>query len=169
MHVRRLTACAILSAVALTIFVLEAQIPVPLPVPGLKLGLSNVVTVFALAVLGWREALAIVLVRILLGNLATGQASAILYALAGGLLSFAAMALLRRVLKPGQLWLCGVCGGLMHTIGPMAVAVAITRTAGLLLYLPVLLLCGVATGALTGVSGQLLAKRVPSDRGDANL
>ncbi len=169
MHVRRLTACAILSAVALTIFVLEAQIPVPLPVPGLKLGLSNVVTVFALAVLGWREALAIVLVRILLGNLVTGQASAILYALAGGLLSFAAMVLLRRVLKPGQLWLCGVFGGIMHNIGQMAVAVAITRTAGLLLYLPVLLLCGVATGALTGVCGQLLAKRVPSDRGDANL
>ena len=169
MHVRRLTACAILSAVALTIFVLEAQIPVPLPVPGLKLGLSNVVTVFALAVLGWREALAIVLVRILLGNLVTGQASAILYALAGGLLSCAAMVLLRRVLKPGQLWLCGVFGGIMHNIGQMAVAVAITRTAGLLLYLPVLLLCGVATGALTGVCGQLLAKRVPSDRGDANL
>ena len=169
MHVRRLTACAILSAVALTIFVLEAQIPVPLPVPGLKLGLSNVVTVFALAVLGWREALAIVLVRILLGNLVTGQASAILYALAGGLLSFAAMVLLRRVLKPGQLWLCGVFGGIMHNIGQMAVAVAITRTVGLLLYLPVLLLCGVATGALTGVCGQLLAKRVPSDRGDANL
>lgn len=169
MHVRRLTACAILSAVALTIFVLEAQIPVPLPVPGLKLGLSNVVTVFALAVLGWREALAIVLVRILLGNLVTGQASAILYALAGGLLSFAAMVLLRRVLKPGQLWLCGVFGGIMHNIGQMAVAVAITRTAGLLLYLPVLLLCGVATGALTGVCGQLLTNRVPSDRGDANL
>ena len=164
MRVRRLTACAILSAVALTIFVLEAQIPVPLP--GLKLGLSNVVTVFALAVLGWREALAIVLVRILLGNLVTGQVSAMLYALAGGLLSFAAMALLRRVLKPGQLWLCGVFGGIMHNIGQMAVAVAFTRTAGLLLYLPVLLLCGVATGTLTGVCGQLLAKRVPSDRGD---
>lgn len=160
MRVRRLTACALLSAVALTIFVVEAQIPLPLPVPGLKLGLSNVVTVFALAVFGWREALAIVLTRILLGNLVTGQVSAILYAVAGGGLSFAAMALLRRVLKPEQLWICGVFGGIAHNIGQMAVAVAITRTAGLLLYLPALLLCGVATGALTGICGQLLAKRL---------
>ena len=73
MPVRRLTVCSLLTAVALTIFVLEAQIPLPLPVPGLKLGLSNVVTVFALAVLGWKEALAIVLLRIVLGNLLIGQ------------------------------------------------------------------------------------------------
>lgn len=161
MRVRKLTACAVLAAVALTIFVVEAQLPVPFPVAGLKLGLSNVVTVFALAALGRKEALAIVLVRILLGNLVTGQASAILYALAGGLLSFAAMALMQRVLKPEQLWICGIFGGIAHNIGQMAVAVAVTRTAGLLLYLPILLLCGVATGAFTGICGQLLTKRLP--------
>ena len=160
MRVRKLTTCALLTAVALTIFVVEAQIPVPLPVPGLKLGLSNVVTVFALAALGWREALAIVLVRIFLGNFVTGQASAILYALAGGLLSFAVMALLQRLFPPKQLWLCGVFGGIAHNIGQMAVALAITRTAELLLYLPALLLCGVATGALTGGCGQMLAARL---------
>ncbi len=160
MRVRRLTLCAVLCAVALTIFVVEAQFPVPVPVPGLKLGLSNVVTVVALAVLGWKEALAIVLVRIVLGNFAAGQASAILYALAGGLLSFAVMALLRRALKPEQLWVCGVLGGIVHNLGQMAVALAIMRTAGLLLYLPVLLLCGSLTGALTGICGQLLAKRL---------
>ena len=70
------------------------------------------------------------------------------------------MALLRRALKPEQLWVCGVLGGIAHNLGQMAVALAITRTAGLLLYLPVLLLCGALTGALTGICGQLLAKRL---------
>ena len=70
------------------------------------------------------------------------------------------MALLQRLFPPKQLWLCGVFGGIAHNIGQMAVALAITRTAELLLYLPALLLCGVATGALTGGCGQLLAARL---------
>lgn len=86
-RLRRLVLCAVLCAVALGIFVLEAQIPLPLPFPGIKLGLSNIVTLLALALLGWKEALGIVLGRVLLGNLLLGQPSALLYALAGGLLS----------------------------------------------------------------------------------
>lgn len=166
MPVRRLTVCSLLTAVALTIFVLEAQIPLPLPVPGLKLGLSNVVTVFALAVLGWKEALAIVLLRIVLGNLLIGQSLAMLYSLAGGLLSFLCMALILRVLKKHQLWICGVFGGIAHNIGQMAVAAAVTATPALWMYLAVLIPCGILTGAFTGLCAQLLRKmlfRKPHD------
>lgn len=166
MPVRRLTVCSLLTAVALTIFVLEAQIPLPLPVPGLKLGLSNVVTVFALAVLGWKEALAIVLLRIVLGNLLIGQPLAMLYSLAGGLLSFLCMALILRVLKKHQLWICGVFGGIAHNIGQMAVAAAVTATPVLWMYLAVLIPCGILTGAFTGLCAQLLRKmlfRKPHD------
>lgn len=166
MPVRRLTVCSLLTAVALTIFVLEAQIPLPLPVPGLKLGLSNVVTVFALAVLGWKEALAIVLLRIVLGNLLIGQPLAMLYSLAGGLLSFLCMALILRVLKKHQLWICGVFGGIAHNIGQMAVAAAVTATPALWMYLAVLIPCGILTGAFTGLCAQLLRKmlfRKPHD------
>ena len=95
MRVKRLTRCALLTAIALAIFVLEAQIPIPFPVPGMKLGLSNIITLFALFSFGWKDALAIVVIRILLGNLASGQVMALLYSLGGGLLSFAGMALLR--------------------------------------------------------------------------
>ena len=98
MRVKRLTRCALLTAIALAIFVLEAQIPIPFPVPGMKLGLSNIITLFALFSFGWKDALAIVVIRILLGNLASGQVMALLYSLGGGLLSFAGMALLRRIL-----------------------------------------------------------------------
>ena len=160
MKSRRLALSAVLAAIALTIFVLEAQIPLPLPVPGLKLGLSNVVTVFALAVLGWREAMVILLVRIVLGNIFTAQIMALLYSLAGGLLSFAVMALLLPVLKRSQLWVAGVFGGIAHNLGQMAVAVAVTGTPALLMYLPVLLLCGIVTGAFAGLCAQLLRKRL---------
>lgn len=159
MRTRKLTQAALLTTVALTIFVLEAQIPLPLPIPGLRLGLSNIVTVFALSVLGWKTTLAILLVRICLGNLIVGQTMAILYSLAGGLLSFLCMALLLRILRPNQLWVAGVIGGIAHNIGQMAVAVAVTQTLALLAYLPVLLLCGVVTGAFTGLCAQLLCGR----------
>ena len=160
MKSRRLALSAVLAAIALTIFVLEAQIPRPPPVPGLKLGLSNVVTLFALAVLGWKEAMVILLVRIVLGNIFTAQIMALLYSLAGGLLSFAVMALLLRVLKRSQLWVAGVFGGIAHNLGQMAVAVAVTGTPALLMYLPVLLLCGIVTGAFTGLCAQLLRNRL---------
>lgn len=160
MRIRKLALCALLTAIALTIFVVEAQFPLPVPVPGLKLGLSNIVTLFALAVFGWKEALAIVLVRIFLGNLITGQMMSLLYSLAGGLLSFACMALSLRILKQDQLWIAGVLGGITHNLGQMAAAVAVTQTPALLVYLPVLLLCGIVTGTLTGLCAHLLYQKL---------
>ena len=161
MRVRRLAQSALLAAVALTIFVLEAQIPLPLPVPGLKLGLCNIVTLLALCRLGRGWSLAIVLTRIVLGNLAMGQVMAMLYALAGGLLSFCVMALLFRRLGQSLLWVTGAFGGIAHNLGQMAVAVLVTSTPALLVYLPVLLLCGILTGAFTGLCARLLCERLP--------
>lgn len=160
MRVRALAQSALLAAVALTIFVLEAQIPLPLPVPGLKLGLCNIVTLFALCRLGRGWSLAIVLTRIVLGNLAVGQVMAMLYALAGGLLSFCVMALIFRRLGQSLLWVTGAFGGLAHNLGQMAVAVLVTSTPALLAYLPVLLLCGILTGAFTGLCARLLCERL---------
>lgn len=159
-RVRGLALCALLTAIALTIFVVEAQFPLPVPIPGLKLGLSNVVTVFALAAVGRKKALAILLVRIFLGNVITGQTMSLLYSLAGGLLSFVCMALILRVLKQDQLWVAGVIGGVAHNVGQTAIAVAVTQTPALLAYFPVLMLCGILTGALTGLCAQLLNQKL---------
>lgn len=158
MKTRRLALCALLATIALTIFVLEAQLPPLLPLPGFRLGLSNVVTVFALFALGRRDALAIVLLRIVLGNLLTGQGSAMLYALAGGLLSYASMALLRPCLRQSQMWVCGVVGSLAHNLGQMAVALLLTGTPEFLYFLPLLLLCAIGTGLFTGLCAQLLRR-----------
>jgi heptaprenyl diphosphate synthase len=85
---RKITTAALLAAVALIIFVVEAQIPTLTPVPGIKLGLSNIVTLFALYSIGPWFALAVLAVRILLGGLITGQVMALLYSFSGGLLAF---------------------------------------------------------------------------------
>ena len=85
------------------------------------------------------------------------------------LLTALVMALLRRILTAKQVWVAGVAGGLLHNLGQMAVALAVTRTPGLLIWLPVLLLCGLVTGLFTGLCAQLLLRRrLISDKGDTH-
>lgn len=159
MKTRQLTTCALLSAVALGIFVLEAQIPVPIPVPGVKLGLANVVTVAAVFLLGWKQAAAILLTRILLASLCTG-ASQLPFSLVGGVCSILAVLAIRRLLQPKQLWVAGAVGGMAHNLGQIAVAVVLTQTPALVVYLPVLLISGLLTGLFTGLCAQFAVNRL---------
>ena len=159
MKTKRLTFCALLTAIALTIFMVEAQIPPPIPVPGMKLGLANVVTVFAMFALGPRDTLLIILSRVVLGSLFAGG-STLPYSLAGALACYLLMLLLHRLLTPKQLWVCGALGAVAHNLGQMAMAIAIARTPQLIVYLPVLLLVGIPAGALTGLLAQLLMGRI---------
>lgn len=159
MKVKKLTALGLLSAIALTIFVLEAQIPLPVPVPGIKLGLSNIVTVFAVFLMGPGEAALILAVRIFLGAVFAGNFSTILYSAAGGALAILVSIGLSRILKSDQIWVAGCLGAIAHSIGQMAVAVAVTGTVSLLVYLPVLIACSIVTGAFTGLCAQHLIKR----------
>ena len=154
MNVRKLTTLALLTAAALVMFVIELQIPAPIPVPGVKLGLSNIVTLAVLCLFGWKEALAVLLVRIGLGAIVTGQVGALPYALAGGLLSFGVMLLLKKVIRDRQLWVLSVIGGFFHNLGQLGMAILITNTPGLVAYLPVLLLSGMAAGLFTGLCAQ---------------
>ena len=160
MKTGKLMRMALLTAVALIIFVVEAQIPVPIAVPGVKLGLSNIVTVYAVFTLGPGPALMILFCRVFLGAVFTGQMMTLMYSLAGGFLCWCSMCLLRKVMTPKQIWICSIFGAISHNIGQMAVAVGITRTPSLLAYLPVLMASAVVTGAFTGVAAQLLIGRL---------
>lgn len=153
---RELMRMALLTAVALIIFMVEAQIPSPVPVPGIKLGLANIVTVYAVFVLGPAQTLMILFCRVFLGAVFSGQMMTLLYSLGGGLLCWCAMCLLRKVLTEKQIWVCSVFGAICHNIGQMIVAVAVTRTPALLAYLPILLVSGILTGAFTGFAAQFL-------------
>ncbi len=148
-----------MTAIALTIFVAEAQIPPVVPVPGMKLGLANVVTVYSMFALGPADTLMILFCRIFLGSLFAGG-STFLYSLAGGLLCYLSMLFLRNILTGKQLWVCGSIGALFHNIGQMGAAIFIARTPQLILYLPVLLAVGVIAGALTGFAAQILLSRI---------
>lgn len=159
MNVKKLVTLALLSAIALTIFMVEAQIPALVPIPGVKLGLANIVTVFTVFALGAKEGTAVLFVRIFLGAVFAGNFSTILYSAAGGFCAIAVTILLRKLLTKKQLWVAGCLGAVAHSIGQMAMAVLLTETPGLLVYLPVMVAVSIVTGLFTGLCAQFLINR----------
>ena len=157
---QKLTLAALLTAAGLVVFVIEAQLPPLTAIPGIKLGLANVVTVFAMYALGPGATLCIVLVRVTLGCIATGQMMAFLFSMTGGLLAFCVSALLRRWFAPEQMWVVSVFAAVAHNLGQLAVAIAVMGTTAIGYYLPVLLISGVITGAFTGFCGQFTYARL---------
>lgn len=150
-----------MTALALVIHLLEGQLPSPLPIPGAKPGLANVITLYAMFTAGPADTLLVLLSRILLGSVFSGRATTFFYSLAGGLLCWAITCLLRKRLSHRQVWVAGVLGGICHNIGQLAAAIAITRTPALAVYLPWLLLCGMVTGLFTGLCARFLLKKLP--------
>ena len=159
MKTKKITVMALLTAIALTIFMLEAQIPPIVPLPGVKLGLSNIVTVFAVFALGPGEAASILFCRIFLGAVFAGNFSSILYSAAGGTLAILVTILLRKILTKKQLWVAGIFGAIAHSIGQVCMAMAITSTPGLIIYLPWLCAISIVTGLFTGLCAQFLVNR----------
>lgn len=157
MKTRKLTTMAVLTVVALTIFIAEAQIPVP--IPGVKLGLSNIITVYAVYALGAGEGALILFARILLGSLFSGQPVSFFYSAAGGALAILTTIGLKKVLPENQLWISGCLSAIAHSIGQMAVAFWIAGTTSVFIYLPILIICSSIAGIFTGLCAQLLVKR----------
>ncbi len=159
MKTRKLVLLGLLSGIALTIFMLEAQIPPLVPVPGVKLGLSNIVTVFTVFLLGSREGAAVLFVRIILGAVFSGNFATVLYSGAGGLCAIAVTVALKRILTHRQIWVAGVLGAAAHSVGQMATAVAVAETPELLVYLPLMIACSIVTGLFTGLCAQVILLR----------
>lgn len=159
MKTKKLTLMALLTAIALTIFMIEAQIPPIVPLPGVKLGLANIITVFAVFALGPREAASILFCRIFLGAVFAGNFSTIFYSAAGGTLAILATILLRKLLTNKQLWVAGAIGAVAHSVGQVGMAILITGTPGIIVYLPPLICISIATGCFTGLCAQFLVNR----------
>ena len=159
MKTRKLTTLSMLTAIALTIFMVEAQIPPLTPIPGIKMGLSNIVTVFIVFAIGPKEAAAVLFVRVFLGAVFAGNFSTIFYSGAGGLCAILVTILLRKILTRKQLWVAGVCGAIAHSIGQMAMAIALLETPGLIAYLPIMIVASIVSGTFTGFCAQFLVNR----------
>lgn len=160
MKVKKLCILALLTAVALVIFVAEAQIPPVIAVPGVKLGLSNIIVLLTMYIYGRREAAAVLGLKIILGSIFSGQLMSFFYSAAGGVLAFAVLALLKGILTEKQIWAASAFGAAAHNIGQLVVAIAILGTDKLAWYLPVLLFSGIVTGLFTGFCAQICLPRL---------
>ena len=149
----------VFTALALILSYVEMLIPINFGIPGAKLGLANLVIVIVLYKTDWKEALLLTVVRIVLSGFIFGNLFSILYSLAGGILSLAVMALLkkREVFSTAGV---SIAGGVGHNIGQLIVAMLVVETYQVGYYLPVLLAAGVATGLLIGIVSQGVLKRI---------
>lgn len=160
LNIKEISKIALFTAVALILFVVEAQIPVLVPVPGVKLGLANVVTLFAIFTIGRKRAVIVLLLRIVLGSLITGQAAAMGFSLAGGAICYIVMCVVRLFVTERQIWAVSVFGAIGHNLGQLTVAAFVVGTASVFLYLPVLLVSGILTGLFTGLCAQYLYRHL---------
>jgi len=159
MKTKKLTQLSLLTAIALTIFMVEAQIPALVPIPGIKMGLANIITVFTVFVMGPKEGISVLFVRIFLGAVFAGNFSTIFYSAAGGALAIGVTILLKKILTEKQLWIAGCCGAIAHSIGQMGMAILLSGTPGLVIYLPVMIAASILSGSFTGLCAQFLVKR----------
>lgn len=154
MKIQKLTTLALFTALALIIFTVESAIPALVPIPGIKLGLANIITLVVLHNYSAKDTLIVLIMRILLASFFFGQAVSLLYSLAGGLLCFAAMLFTHRLLRGHFLFLISIVGAIFHNLAQLTVAYLITEVPGVLVYLPFLLLSAVITGCFTGLCAQ---------------
>ena len=149
----------VFTALALIFSYVESLIPIQLGIPGVKLGLANLIIVIALYKMRLSEVFLLSIVRILLSGFLFGNYFSILYSLAGGLLSLAVMALLK---KTGDFSVMGIsmAGGVFHNVGQLMVAMLVVETFSVGYYLPVLLVAGLVTGFLIGVAAGEMLKRL---------
>ena len=149
----------VFTALALIFSYVETLIPVNLGIPGVKLGLANLIIVVALYKMRLSEAYLLSVVRILLAGFIFGNYFSIIYSLAGGLLSLTVMALLK---KWGGFSLQGIsiAGGVCHNIGQLVVAMIVVETFAMSYYMPVLLVAGLITGFLIGVVADQVLRRI---------
>lgn len=157
MKTKRLAACAILSAVAIVFGWIESLFPIPIPIPGVKWGLGNIVVLVALYKLDKRYAFFIMLIKVLTTSLLFASPSVLIYSLMGGILSLLVMIFLKKI---GLIIVnVSIGGGIFHNLGQLLAAAIMMRTLTVFLYLPVLILSGVVTAVLTGICADLVLKR----------
>ena len=141
----------LLTTIALTIFVVESAIPTLVPIPGVKLGLANIVTLFVLKRYKFSDAAIVLAMRIILATIFTGQAVSFIYSVSGGFLCLIVMAAVNKLLRGQYIFLTGILGAVTHNAGQILAAFFILRLSGIFAYMPFLVISGVITGLFTGL------------------
>lgn len=160
MNSRKIALCGLLTALAILMGYVEMLIPLPVALPGVKLGLANVIIVIALYYMGTKTAFFLSLVRVVLSGLLFAGFAGLLYSLAGAMLSFLVMALLK---KTGKMSIVGIsiAGGIFHNVGQIIVAALVVENVKMAYYLPFLLVSGVLTGFFIGLVAKFCLPHLP--------
>ena len=160
---RRIAICGMLLALMLILGFVESQLPVAAGIPGVKLGLSNGVLIFAVYMLNVPTAYLLMGLKVLLSGMLFGNPSAMMYAFAGGVLSLTVMCLLSRMkgLSPVVI---SMVGGLCHNVGQVALAMVILNTPKLMYYMAILMVVGMITGLATGLAANGIIRRFQKEK-----
>ena len=148
-----------LLGIALILSYVESLIPFAFGIPGMKLGLPNAAILIILYLYGWKEALLVNILRILISGFLFGSMFGILFSLAGAVVSFSIMCIAKYV-DFFSIKGVSICGAVSHNIGQMLVAVFVVKTSGILYYLPVLMVSGIITGILIGIISENVIPRI---------
>lgn len=161
---KKITVTAMLVALAMILSYVESLIPPFVAIPGIKLGLANICTVFMLYFVGVRSAALVSFVRVVLSSLLFGTVVSLAYSLAGAFLSLVIMALLSRIRVFSPMGVSAV-GGVAHNVGQIIAAALIMENAGIVYYLAPLVISGVLTGAVIGLVSGIIVEKIKSSAG----
>lgn len=156
---RKVALYGILIALAMVMSFVESLIPVPIPVPGVKLGLANLVTITGLYLVGIPGTVCVTVLRVVLVGFSFGNPYSMIYGLSGSILSLFVMAMAKKYQWFSQIGI-SILGGVFHNIGQISFAAMIVRTAGVFVYLPTLLLAGSIAGTVIGILGGIMTERL---------
>lgn len=159
MSVKKITLLSLYTALALIIFMVESALPALAPLPFIKLGLANVVTLIVLVMYSPGDALIVFLMRIFLASVFAGQMVYMIYSFSGGLLCFFADYFINKILKGKYIYITSIFGAVFHNIGQLMAAVFFVG-AGILPYFPYMMTAGIITGLFTGILANMLVLRL---------
>lgn len=158
-YIRQITTMGMLVALAMVLGFVETLIPINLGIPGMKLGLANIVVVIALFLFDVKTAVVVSILRIILIAMTFGNMSMMFYSIAGASLSLLSMIAISKI-KSFSLISVSIVGGIMHNVGQIICAAFVVRTNGVFTYLPVLMIAGLVSGALIGIVAGLILIRL---------
>lgn len=155
---KHLTVLALFTTIALAIYSVETALPTLIPIPGIKLGLANIITLIVLKNYSAKDAFLVLLVRILLATFFFGQAISLLYSLVGGFLCLLVMYLVNKLLHGQFIFITSIFGALAHQMGQLTVACLLTASLAPVSYLPFFIISGTVTGLFTGLCAHFAQK-----------
>lgn len=160
MSIKKQVFLGLMLAIAVTIGYIESMMPLPIPLPGARLGLSNVVVLTVIVVFGARDGFAVAVLKSVMLMLVTGRVTGFFYSFSGAVLSCIAMILAYRYIKTASLIGISIIGSFFHNLGQVATAILMVHNKGLLIYLPLLLILGLFTAYFVGLTAKMASSHL---------